>query len=162
MRIRGIDDTLADSLHHLTELANLHEHGVERFENRYAGFLPKLKPQLSITEGVLEYLDQTDNPLIPTQALALAQLRRNLQPNHALYLRDVLRLIWSSGPDSSDYLRILLSGKRIRFDWRRAKITYEPEDEFERALYAPFQNSRSAKVCENPSCPAPFFIARRR
>ena len=37
-RIRGIDDTLADSLHHLTELANLHEHGVERFRIDMPGF----------------------------------------------------------------------------------------------------------------------------
>ncbi len=47
----------------------------------------------------------------------------------------------------------------VTFDWQRGKITYKPRTEFESALYALFRQSSLAKVCANPECPAPHFIA---
>lgn len=49
----------------------------------------------------------------------------------------------------------------LTFDWQRSQITYEPQTEFQSALYALFRQSRLAKVCANPDCPAKYFIARR-
>ena len=49
----------------------------------------------------------------------------------------------------------------ITFDWQRGQITYEPQTEFQRALYALFRQSRLAKICANCDCPATYFIARK-
>jgi hypothetical protein len=77
-------------------------------------------------------------------------------------MRDIVRLIWRGESFANEYLKALLYGTRVEFNWKRGEIVYEPQNDFERALYALFRNSGLAKVCENPECPAPYFIAQRK
>jgi hypothetical protein len=122
----------------LTELANLHSDrkGVERFQRRFPGFIPATpSPRMTVTKTALEHLEKSSYPLISPRAIALAQTLRELQPDDTLYWRDMLRLVWSGSPDADEYLKSLLSGSRIRFDWKRSMLIYEPENDFERAVY---------------------------
>src|SRR5206468_5503900 len=110
--------------------------------------------------GVMSRLGMTAGASARARALA------EVQPNPVLRKRDALRLIWRSDEYANDYLRLLLySSKpttdRVEFNWKRAEIVYQPEDEFEVAVYVLFRNSGLAKVCENEECPVPYFIARR-
>ncbi|HEV2194055.1 MAG TPA: hypothetical protein VGR55_00595 [Candidatus Acidoferrum sp.] len=52
--------------------------------------------------------------------------------------------------------------KRLRPDWtRHGRFIYTPTTPMQKALYLLWVKSSLAKVCKNPSCAAPFFIARR-
>jgi len=92
----------------------------------------------------------------------LAETIAKAQPDRALRIRELLRCIWRGDENADDYLKILLSGSRMRFNWRRGELEYAPENELEEAVYALFRNSSLAKVCENPECPAKYFIAQRK
>ena len=48
---------------------------------------------------------------------------------------------------------------QIKMDWHRGEFVYTPDNEFQRAVYELFRRSPFAKVCANPDCPAPYFIA---
>jgi hypothetical protein len=107
----------------------------------------------------------TASPLSDTLVklfLAVHQDFARLQPNPALRKRDILQLIWRNDQYSNDYLKLLLAGSRVEFNWKRGQIVYKPENDFERAVYALFLNSSLAKVCGNPDCPARFFVAQRK
>jgi hypothetical protein len=54
-----------------------------------------------------------------------------------------------------------LWGSPFTLDWERSLIVYQPKTEFQRAVYALFRKSELAKVCRNPNCPAPFYVARK-
>jgi hypothetical protein len=46
-------------------------------------------------------------------------------------------------------------------DWRGDRFEYKPFTDFQQGLYLLVSNSRLAKVCANPDCPAPYFIAKK-
>jgi len=46
-------------------------------------------------------------------------------------------------------------------DWRRGRLEYKPFTDFQQGLYLLVSNSRLAKVCANPDCLAPYFIAKK-
>jgi len=48
-----------------------------------------------------------------------------------------------------------------RPNWRRGRFEYKPFTDFQQGLYLLVSNSRLAKVCANPDCPAPYFIAKK-
>jgi hypothetical protein len=50
---------------------------------------------------------------------------------------------------------------QLKVDWQRGEFVYIPRTEFDRAVYKLFRSSALAKVCANPDCPAPYFIAGR-
>jgi len=51
---------------------------------------------------------------------------------------------------------------RLRLDWtRQGRFAYQAATPFQKALLLLWSKSSLAKVCKNPDCPAPFFIARR-
>jgi hypothetical protein len=50
---------------------------------------------------------------------------------------------------------------QVNVDWQRAQFIYEPRTEFQRALYLLFRQSARVKVCCNPDCPAPYFVAEK-
>ncbi len=90
-----------------------------------------------------------------------------------LHLRDLIREAWGGGTRANESMEELL-GRRspsgemldvwsptVSADWRRGLLRFLPSNPFETACYALLQNSRLAKVCANPDCPAPYFIARR-
>ena len=155
-------DTLAGQLLTLTKFANLRDEDAEKFRAGYPEFL--LQPNLRESGwalGVTERLGMNERAIAHAGAIADAQ------PNPALRKRDVLRRIWRADEYANDYVKLLLysseiSPHRVEFNWKRGEIVYQPLDNFERAVYALFRNSGLAKVCENPDCPAPYFIAKRR
>jgi hypothetical protein len=50
---------------------------------------------------------------------------------------------------------------QIKVDWQRSQFIYVPRTDFQRAVYALFRQSALAKVCANPDCVTPYFIAGR-
>jgi hypothetical protein len=50
---------------------------------------------------------------------------------------------------------------QIKVDWQRGQFVYIPRTQFQRAVYELFRQSALAKVCANPDCTAPYFIARK-
>jgi hypothetical protein len=155
--------TLAAQLAVLRKFANLRDEEIESFGAKHPDFVvAKALTEEGWIEGVVHRLGGSGPRLISHRALMLAQTIRELQPNPALRKRDMLRFIWRGDESANDYLKILLSGSRMEFDWRQGELVYEPENDFERAVYALFRNSALAKVCGNPECPAPLFIAQRK
>lgn len=154
--------TLAAHLRILREFANLRDEDAEKFRTKHPEFL--LHPQLIDFGWELGFIGRVG---ASEQAVAHAKAIVDAQSNPALRKRDVLRRIWRGDEYANDYLKLLLYSSqttphRVEFNWKRAEIVYQPLDDFERAVYALFLNSRLAKVCENADCPAPYFIARRR
>lgn len=50
---------------------------------------------------------------------------------------------------------------QVNVDWQRGQFVYEPRTDFQKALYGLFLQSSRAKICGNPNCPAPYFIAKK-
>jgi len=89
-------------------------------------------------------------------------------------MREALRRIW--GADSDKLYDVLLPtpeeatmdpdpnwvwNPQLKLDWRRGEFVYIPRSEFQEAVYKLFRRSPLAKVCANPDCPAPYFVAGR-
>jgi hypothetical protein len=147
----------------LEEFANLRDEDAERFSEKHPDCsLANSLTEHGWTEGVVHRLGGSGSTLVSGRALLLAETIRKLQPNPALRKRDISRLIWKGDEAANDYLKVLLSGSRVEFDWKRGEIVYKPENDFERAVYTLFRNSSRAKVCGNPDCPSPYFIAGRK
>lgn len=51
---------------------------------------------------------------------------------------------------------------RVLPDWKRGRLTFRPRDPLERACLLLLENSARAKVCANPDCPAPYFLAKKK
>jgi hypothetical protein len=49
----------------------------------------------------------------------------------------------------------------IDLDWAKGSVVYVPRTEFQRAVYALLRKSSLAKMCGNPDCPDPYFVAKR-
>ena len=154
--------TLAAQLRLLTEFANLRDEDAEKkFRVEHPEFL--LQSNLLDSGWLLGFTQRVG---ASEQAVAHAKAIAEAQRNPALWKRDVLRRIWRGDEYANDYLKLLLYSSettphRVEFNWKRGEIVYEPRDQFEHAVYALFRNSRLAKVCENPDCPAQYFIAKR-
>jgi hypothetical protein len=154
---------LAGQLKLLRQFANLRDEDVERFGTEHPDFVvSKALTDEGWVEGVVHRLGGGGPRLVSAKALRLAQIIKDQQPNAALRKRDMLRAIWRGDDSANDYLKILLSGSRMEFDWKRAELTYAPENDFERAIYVLFRNSHLAKICGNADCPVPYFVAKRQ
>lgn len=154
---------LANQLGLLKEFANLRDEDVEKFRVKHPNFVLSANlTEEGWLEGVVHRLGGGGPRLIGGRALMVAETVRKSQPIPALRKRDVLRMIWRRDELANDYLKVLLAGSRVVFDWNRGEIVYKPEDDFEQALYALFRNSSRARVCGNPDCPAPYFVAGRK
>jgi hypothetical protein len=155
--------TLAGQLRLLKEFANLRDEDAEKFRSKHPDFLVLATlTSEGWLEGVVHRLGGGGPNLIQHRALMLAETIAKLQPIPALRKRDILRAIWRADQYSNDYLKILLTGSRVEFDWKRGELVYSPENDFEYAIYALFRNSSRAKFCANPDCPAPYFIGARK
>lgn len=154
--------TLAAQYRLLAEFANLRDEDAEEFRSRHPEFL--LQANLRDSGWNLGFIERVG---ATEQALAHAKAIAEAQRNPVLRKRDVLRRIWRGDEYANDYLKLLLyssktSPHRVEFNWKRGELVYQPLDQFERAVYALFRNSRLVRVCENPDCPARYFIAKRR
>ena len=155
--------TLASQLRVLGQFANLRDEDVKKFRERHPDFsIASSLTEEGWIEGVVHRLGGGGPTLVSGRALVLAETIRKLQPNPALRKRDILRQIWNGDEASDDYLKILLAGSRVEFDWKRGEIVYKPQNEFELAVYALFRNSSRARICGNSECPSRYFIASRR
>ncbi len=162
------------SLHVLCELANLRDdpNDCERFAKRWPGFVSP------IGGGPGSGIKNPQNQ---------EELRRKF--HGLLSRRQTIRNIWRGG-DSDRLTDLLLPTEppddltweeadkyvdrdeagleigtlwrtQVVPDWRRGRFIYKPRTDFQHALYLLVSKSRLAKVCENPDCPAPYFIARK-
>jgi len=88
--------------------------------------------------------------------------------------RDRVRAAWTGNERVIQYLlgfgieepgavsyEIKVGGRanQIRPDWRRSGFRYEPQCAFQAAVYELLKHSRQARVCANPDCANPYFIA---
>jgi hypothetical protein len=90
------------------------------------------------------------------------------------FLRDLAQRLWAGGGDAGgieileDYLfRLPMDGvasvkeDHVRVDWRRQKLSYEPQTKLQAAFYYLLQHSNLAKVCGNRDCARRYFIGKR-
>jgi hypothetical protein len=154
----------------LSDLANLYPstESIHRLKENWPGFLPPApKFEIEIEQHM------------PTKELIPLNVEKVL--HYVIWLRDMVRDLWTG--DSSDMLRgkletILLTGQLgwgpplnlfnspplpgiIGIDLRHKRFEYRPQTLLQEALYYLFKNFDKAKVCANPDCPAPYFIAPR-
>jgi hypothetical protein len=154
---------LAAYLEILRQFANLRDEQVEGFRAKHPDFfIPANVTEKGWVNGFLMRLGGAGLSIIEGNALYHAKLLSETFPNVGLRMREIVCLIWRGEPFANVYLKALLYGTRVEFNWRLREIVYVPQNEFERALYTLFRNSGLAKVCGNPECPAPYFIAQRK
>jgi hypothetical protein len=156
----------------LSDLANLYPstESIHRLDEKWPGFLPR-QPKFGI-----EITQHT-----PTGELIPLNVEKGL--HYVIWLQNMVRDLWTG--DSSDALSgkletILLTGQLglgnspplnflnlaplpgvIGLDLRHKRFEYRPQTLLQKALYYLLKNFDKAKVCANPDCPAPYFIAPR-
>jgi hypothetical protein len=162
--------TPAKLLNALVELANLRddEAAFKWFANRWPD-IARVLDRDQLDDGRTKFVgfDQYERrdrmpPKIPKRFLQTWQQRQ------------VLREIW--GGNSKRLTDVLLPPPdealyfpdpdhpwppQLKVDWRRGEFVYIPRSEFQEAVYKLFRSSNLAKVCANPDCPTPYFIAGR-
>ena len=159
----------------LTDLANLQPSAkaIVRLQQKYPKFVPESPTQLHIS---IRYVQAESGEALPLD------VPENL--HHVLWLKEMVCRLWKGNPDSrclEDLEQVLLSGKIgigstipfvkslnplpvsgiIAVDWKRREFVYRPQTLLQEALHYFMQASSKAKVCANPDCPAPYFIAPR-
>ncbi len=152
----------------LEELANLRDDPVdfERFVVRW----PEFAPQDAFAEAGL--MDQTT---IPKRFWTLRRRRealREIWRGSSLTLSELLlpneppeelrdREEYLARDDETGQVVGPIWPPQVNVDWQRGQFIYQPRTEFQKSLYQLFRQSSRAKVCGNPSCPAPYFIANK-
>jgi hypothetical protein len=102
--------------------------------------------------------------LVTPEQAAVARAKQLPAPYVNVELRDHLRRAWEGDKDSLDFIE-RSAGQYMRFAWRfqRGRMELEPEDLWS-AICVLFLRDRAAHktaICENPKCPAPYFIRKR-
>ena len=152
----------------LADLANLRDDSAafERFASRWPDFSEVLDSDPAPTDSYFQYHygePMTRMPAkLPTRFLRIWQRR------------EALRQIWRG--NSEKLFQVLLPTEaemmmdldpdwvwnpQLKLDWQRGEFVYTPQGEFQAALYRLFRRSAFAKLCGNPNCPAPYFIAHK-
>lgn len=162
----------------LTDLANLAptEKAIARLRAKWPeDFLPTPPSNYQIE---VKYLDEESGKVVASD------LPANIQ--WVVWLAGVVKALWIGNPQpkvTQALEEILLTGKLVpldlspiarqfvtlpapipgvfRVDWRRQKFVYIPKTILQAALHFLLEHSDKAKVCGNPDCPAPYFIAKR-
>ena len=158
----------------LTELANLHQSAaaITRLQEKYPGFLPEA-PSFQVT---FRYVNSDSGKALPLDVPE--------KLHYVLWLRIMVCQLWTGNPDSGclrELEQVLLSGRPglssnapfarslnapplsgiIGVDWKHRAFVYRPQTLLQEALHFLMQQSPKAKICCNPDCPAPYFIAPR-
>jgi hypothetical protein len=166
--------TQAEPLKRLIELANLRDDpaGFERFNRRWPTFIHVPDNDLPYTlaapiTGILN---------LPNRFLHMWQRRQDLRKIWRGNT-DTLKAVLSPGTppeelqpeEQVDYVTKNESDAagewawppQVELDWQRSQLVYLPRTGFQKAVYELFRKSRLARVCANPDCAAPYFIASR-
>jgi hypothetical protein len=122
----------------LTDLANLHDRGHEKFWGWRGGFRAKLFRRLADTR-----LTQLRD-----------QLRRIWDPELAFEEKDSILREWLCPGDSPESWTLL-----PRFKWGR--IVPNVKNLQTKIALAALDYSKRLAICRNPDCPAPYFLAKR-
>jgi len=141
----------------LQELANTGD-GPDRvayFLKFWAGFLEE--PLEEATKGAIKLYD---SPIYRTQ-LEILGGGKPLGPFQDI--QNYVRLAWKGNEAAIGALLQLGFGKGksnlVLPDWRRSGFRYMPRTNFQAAVYELLKHSRQARVCLNPDCASPYFIA---
>ncbi len=121
----------------------------KQFEGRWGDLLPPVQPDYTAP------LDDTLNE----------KLFNTANGGLGYGFRDVLRQAWKGDPYHLEYLQDQV-GVYMRADWKfeRDRIRVIPENLWSIVCITFLQDRAAGKtgVCENPTCPAPYFIKQRR
>lgn len=171
-------DTRIDLATALSDFANLAatEKAVSRFKTNWPGFLPEHPENMSFK---IKFQNESGEE-------SPSDIPENL--HWVVWLTATVRALWvgNTPPAAIQILEsILLTGKMVAVnltpfvqqflspsataplpgiigvDWKRRTIVYRPQTTLQAALYYLLQHSDKSKVCGNPDCPAPYFIAKR-
>lgn len=89
-------------------------------------------------------------------------------------MREALREIWRGNSDK--LTEVLLPSldeifadpdpeglwpPQLKVNWQSGEFVYKSRSEFQGAVHELFRRSPFVKVCANPDCPAPYFIAHK-
>lgn len=159
-----------DLLRAVTELANLRDDGSDfvRFFRRWSSLVPEVE-----AHGI--QFERMQRAGIPARFMVLYQRRdalREIWRGNSVVLAELLlpneppeelrgREEYLERDDENGHATGWVWSPQISVDWHRGQFTYEPRTSFQKALYLLFRRSRFAKVCANPDCPAPYFIAKK-
>ncbi len=161
----------------LMDLANLYPStdSIARLRKKWPGLLPD--EPVGITYNV-RFARESGEPV----AIDLPE-----SLHWIVWLQQIVRSLWSGHPGKAvlnELEHILLSGKIgaktrtaftklwhdasddplagiIGIDWKHGTFVYRPQTVLQQALNYLLRHSRKAKVCANPDCQAPYFIAPR-
>jgi hypothetical protein len=154
---------LLDALKHLANLRD-DEAAFQRFASRWPGFTLVLDEDPGDDYVGFNYLEPPTRrpPNLPKRFLNVWQARQ------------ALREIWRGNSEKLTYVLFGSLGDviadpdpdwpwppQLKVDWQRGEFVYIPRSEFDEAVYTLFRRSALSKVCANPDCPAPYFIAGR-
>ncbi len=159
-------DDVSSLIPGLKDLANLHDDAAsfERFARRWPVFARVGDDNPSDNYGGYEYGEPWIRmpPSIPKRFFLMWQMR------------EALREIWRGNSDK--LTEVLLPSiseiyadpdpeglwpPQLRVNWQRGEFVYKPRNEFQGAMHELFRRSLFVKVCANPDCPAPYFIAHK-
>jgi hypothetical protein len=160
----------------LKELANLRDEpeSFERFVRRWPGFIRVLDSDSDMSYRLSEAVTGIQN--LPNRFLHMWQRREDLRQVWRGHSEKLAAILLPGIPpeelsaeerdeyvskDERDTAGEWQWPPQIKVDWHRSQFVYVPRTEFQRAVYALFRKSALAKVCGNPDCVAPYFIARR-
>jgi hypothetical protein len=156
----------------LTDLANLHRSAaaIERLRAKYPGFLPDAPSGINFKVRYVTESGQEIPHDVPEGLQYILQLQR------------MICELWSGKPSDrclTELQHVLLTGKlgvTVQFlqslnvaplpgimgvDWKHRTFVYRPQTLLQEVLHCLMQESPKAKICANPDCPAPYFIAPR-
>ncbi|MFZ0466820.1 MAG: hypothetical protein WAL78_14085 [Candidatus Acidiferrales bacterium] len=126
---------------------------IANFLQRWPDFLDRNKVESDVP---LSMRDVIVRPFFPSTKGPLYRMFK--------MLRGSVRHAWKG---NEDMLARLLStnfepalNNFIVVDWRHGGFRYEPQTPFQAAVYELLKHSGSARVCANPDCPSPYFIAQ--
>jgi hypothetical protein len=156
----------ADLIRALEELANLRDEvaAFERFCTRW--------PELAYFPAEMPDPHPVEETALPAKFWLIYERRQKLRDIWEGELLPLRQFLLPSDPPEevrAEYIDRASSEIQVGFlwdapftlDWTRSEIIYKPKTEFQRAIYALFRKSALVKKCENPECPAPYFVARK-
>jgi hypothetical protein len=141
----------------LTELANLRDGdaAAERFEMRFERF------QRSSGSGLQTFIVDIADCIDDASLIGKQTIDSR---HHDLFtMRDELRLIWTTGDLKTKEWRIFL----FRVDPHTSvdvlsAMAPPPPNAFHQAVMYLFKWAAKTRLCRNPNCSSPFFLARRK